>query len=160
LLSKDIDEGLSILRDVLTAPRFQEDRLRLLKDQALQSMRQRNDDSADIERRELDWLAYGTNFWATRLPTAGSIGAVTRLDLAAFHRAWFHPSNCVVAASGDFDRKEFIGRLEKLFASWPFRGRTPPPVPTNAVLAPPGVYIVDKEVNQGRVSLLLPGILR
>src|SRR5690606_10643919 len=39
LLSKDIDEGLSILRDVLTAPRFQEDRLRLLKDQALQSMR-------------------------------------------------------------------------------------------------------------------------
>src|SRR5690606_35224688 len=42
LLSKDIDEGLGILRDVLAAPRFQEDRLQLFKDQALQTMKQRN----------------------------------------------------------------------------------------------------------------------
>src|SRR5512138_3761164 len=46
LLSKDLDEGLAILREVLTAPRFQEDKLMLRKQQLLQGMKQRNDDSA------------------------------------------------------------------------------------------------------------------
>src|SRR5258707_1399126 len=47
-------EGLAILREVLTAPRFQEDKITLQKQQTLQAMKQRNDDSAHIEGRERD----------------------------------------------------------------------------------------------------------
>ncbi len=57
LLRKDLDEGLAILREVLTAPRFQEDKLTLRKQQLLQEMRQRNDDSGNIEGRERQLLA-------------------------------------------------------------------------------------------------------
>ncbi len=160
LLSKDLDEGLGILREVLTAPRFQEDKLRLHKDQFLQMLKQRNDDSADIEARERDWLVYGTNFWAARHPTAASVEGVTRDDLLRFHRRWVHPRNFVVSASGDFDRPAFLEKLEKLFADWPFPGETPPAIPAEPVLAPAGTYLADKDVNQGRVSLLLPGIRR
>ena len=53
-----------------------------------------------------------------------------------------------------------IAQLEKLFADWPFKGETPPPVPTNTTFAAPGVYLVNKDVNQGRVSMMLPGIMR
>ena len=49
LLSKDLDEGLGILRDVLYAPRFQDDKIALRKSQILQAMKQRNDDSSEIE---------------------------------------------------------------------------------------------------------------
>ncbi|HQP85005.1 MAG TPA: insulinase family protein, partial [Thermoanaerobaculia bacterium] len=35
LLAKDLDEGLAILREVLTAPRFQDDKLKLRRDQLL-----------------------------------------------------------------------------------------------------------------------------
>ena len=59
LLSKDLEEGLAILREVLTVPRFQRDRFDLYKTQQIQSMKQRNDDSRNIERRELVRLAYG-----------------------------------------------------------------------------------------------------
>ncbi|NDD39568.1 MAG: insulinase family protein, partial [Verrucomicrobia bacterium] len=52
LLSKDLDEGFAILREMLTAPRFQDDKLALRKQQSLQAMKQRNDDAADIEQRE------------------------------------------------------------------------------------------------------------
>src|SRR6478736_806492 len=48
LLSKDLDEGLTILREVLTKPRFQQDRIDLQKQQTLQGMKQRNDDSSSI----------------------------------------------------------------------------------------------------------------
>jgi predicted Zn-dependent peptidase len=160
LLSKDLDEGLAILREVLTSPRFQEDKLELRKQQLLQNMQQRNDDSSDIEDRERDFLAFGEQFWANRYPTEASLKAIDRESLEAFHRKWFHPSNFVVAASGDFDRSKMIEKLQSLFADWPFRGETAPPIPTNTSFASPGVYIVNKDVNQGRVSILLPGIMR
>jgi zinc protease len=160
LLSKDLDEGLAILREVLTDPRFQEDKFNLRKQQILQAMKRRNDDSADIESREREFLSYGENFWAARQTTEASLKSITRDDLLTFHRKWFAPSNFVVAVSGDFDRAAMLEKLNALFAQWPFRGESAPLIPTNAELAQPGAYLVNKEVNQGRVSILLPGVMR
>jgi zinc protease len=160
LLSKDLDEGLAILREVLTQPRFQADRFELHKQQMLQAMKQRNDHSASIESMEQSILAYGAHFWDNRYQTADSVAAVTREDLLEFHRRWFFPSNFTLAVSGDFDRAEMIQKLETLFANWPWAGTPPPPIPQNVEMAAPGVYLVNKEVNQGRVSLLLPGLMR
>ena len=160
LLSKDLEEGLSILREVLTTPRFQEDKLALRKQQMLQEMKQRNDDSSSIEEREAEFLAYGEDFWANRYPTKDSVDSITREDLQHFHQAWFQPENFVLAVSGDFDRAQMLAKLEKLFSDWPFKGQKPPPIPTNTHFAAPGAYLVDKDVNQGRVSMMLPGIMR
>ena len=160
LLSKDLKEGMAILREVLSAPRFQEERFALRKQQLLQEMKQRNDDSSSIEAREREFLAYGESFWNNRYPTEGSVKGLTREDLQGFHHKWFHPANFIVAASGDFERETMIAQLEALFADWPFRGEIPPPVPTYTEFAKPGAYLVDKDVNQGRVSILLPGVLR
>ena len=160
LLAKDLDEGLGLLREVLTTPRFQDDKMALRKQQLLQAMKQRNDESEAIEGREYGFLAHGEKFWANHYSTAASVAGITRADLEQFHQQWFHPDNFVVAVSGDFDRDEMVGKLEKLFADWPFAGAKPPSIPTDTVLASSGVYIVDKEVNQGRVDILLPGIKR
>jgi predicted Zn-dependent peptidase len=160
LLSKDLDEGLAILRECLTAPRFQEDKFALRKQQLLQAMKRRNDDSSDIEARERDFLSYGETFWRNRYSTEASLNSVALDDIRAFHQKWFHPANFIVAASGDFDRTSMIQKLDQLFANWPFTGDKAPPIPTNTVFARPGVYVVDKDVPQGRVSILLPGVLR
>jgi zinc protease len=160
LLSKDLDEGLAILRDCLTVPRFQEDKFTLRKQQLLQEMKRRNDDSSDIEARERDFLSYGEKFWRNRYSTETSLNSVTLDDIRAFHQKWFHPANFIIAASGDFDRAAMIQKLEQLFANWPFTGDKAPPIPTNTEFAKAGVYLVDKDVPQGRVSILLPGVLR
>ncbi|MCX7722564.1 MAG: insulinase family protein [Verrucomicrobiae bacterium] len=168
LLSKDLDEGLGILRDVLVAPRFQDSKIALRKQQMLQEMQQRNDDAAYIEAREHAFLAFGEAFWANRLPTKASVESITPGDIKLFHRTWFWPSNFVLAVSGDFDRTVMVAKLEKLFDAWPFAWmgdfhvtyQPPPPIPTNAAFAAPGVYLVHKQINQGRVSILLPGIMR
>lgn len=160
LLSKDLDEGLAILREVLTVPRFQDDKVALRKQQMLQAMQQRNDDSSDIEGREAGFLGYGENFWANRYSTAASVNALTRADLEQFHQKWFYPGNFVVAVSGDFDRDQMVQKLEKLFGDWPFKGDKPGPIPTNTTFAHAGAYLVDKDVNQGRVAMMLPGIMR
>lgn len=160
LLSKDVDEGLTILKEVLASPRFQQDKLDLAKQQTAQQMKERNDDSSSIEDREAAFLAFGEDFWAVRQPTIETIHPLTRDHLQAFHRRWFYPSNFIVAASGDFKREEMETKLNQLFSDWPFRGEPAPAIPTNAQYAEPGIYIVNKEVNQGRVSIMLPGITR
>jgi zinc protease len=160
LLSKDLDEGLAILREVLTEPRFQDDKITLRKQQMLQGMKERNDDSSSIEEREHDFLAFGEDFWANRYSTAASLDAISRADIEAFHKRCFFPSNFVIAVSGDFDRDTMVRKLETLFANWPFGGENLPSIPTNSTFAGPGVYIVDKDVNQGRVDMMLPGIQR
>jgi len=62
-----------------------------------------------------------------------------------------------------------IAKLEKLFAGGPENmemdhlqpGGTPPAIPTQFNFAKAGVYLVNKpEVDQGRVTLMLPGIRR
>lgn len=160
LLSKDLDEGISLLREVLALPRFQEDKIALRKQQMLQSMKERNDDSSEIESREHDFLAFGEDFWANRYDTAASVDSISLADIQSFHKRCFFPSNFVVAVSGDFDRDVMVQKLEMLFADWPFSGESVPTIPTNATFSSPGVYLVDKDVNQGRVAMMVPGITR
>ena len=158
LLSKDVDRGFEILRAVLAAPSFQEAKLALRKTQALQGLKQRNDDSRNIESRERNFLAYGEDFWFNRHTTAASLEGIRREDLLAFHHEWVHPRNFVVSISGDFDREAMLKRLDGVFAAWPHPGKKTPPVPQQREYGKSGVYIVDKDVNQGRVSIILPGI--
>jgi zinc protease len=169
LLSKDLDAGFSLLRDVLFAPKFQEDKLALRKSQLLQAMKQRNDDSPSIEGREAGFLSRGENFFENRYSTSNSIASITQRDLEEFHHQWFFPSNFVIGVSGDFNREEMTARLEKLFGgerriiamNKTIEQKIPPLIPTNFVFAAPGVYLVNKpEVDQGRVTMMLPGILR
>lgn len=160
LLSKDLAEGFAILREVLTEPRFQPSKLELHRDQTIAALKQRNDDSAEIEGREREFLSYGENFFVAKQETEASVKSITQEDLKAFHRKWYHPANFVLAVSGDFDKADMVKRLEEFCANWPFSGDTSPAIPTNLHMAEPGLYLVDKDVNQGRVSILLPGVLR
>ncbi len=160
LLSKDTDEGLSLLRQILTQPRFEEDRIQLVKSQMLQSMKQRNDDSRSIEARERGFLTRGEDFFTNEHTTEASINAITREDMVAFHKEWFHPGNFMIAVNGDFKKDEMKQKLEKLFSGWPIKGKTPPAIPTNISFADPGLYLVNKDVNQGRVNILMPGVQR
>lgn len=160
LLSKDLDEGLRILREVLTEPRFQESRLTLRKEQLLTELKTRNDDSQDIEARERSFLTFGEGFYTNHYSTKVSLDSIRREDIVAFHREWFDPRNMIVAASGDFSKAEMMPKLDTLFAGWPLQGKAAPAVPKPDHKMPAGLFIVDKDVNQGRVSVLLPGVLR
>ena len=159
-LADNLDESLRIFVEMLREPRFQEDRLTLAKEQLLQEMKKRNDDSADIEHREFNVLIYGERHFTNRFPTAASVASITRDDLVAFHRKWFHPANMVAAVAGAFDRAEIARKLDAAFAGWPGAKPVVPPVPAEITTAAPGLYRIEKDVPQGRVSIGLPTVKR
>lgn len=159
-LTDNLDESLRLFVEMLREPRFQEDRLTLAKEQALQEMKKRNDDSANIERREWSVLLHGERQLLNRFTTEASIKALTRDDLLAFHRRYFHPANMIAAVSSSLPRAEMIRRLEAAFAGWPGTKPAVSAVPPGANPAAPGLYRIQKDVNQGRVSIGLPGVMR
>ena len=159
-LADNLDESLRIFVDMLREPRFQEDRLALAKEQALQEMKKRNDDSADIEAREWNVLLYGEDHFTNRFSTEGSVNGITRGDLVGFHRQYVHPANMIAAVSGAFSRAEMLRKLETAFAAWPGPRPQVAPIPGTIHPAPRGLYRIQKDVNQGRVSMGLPTVKR
>lgn len=161
VLSKDIDEGLALLVDMLRHPRFDEERLRKAKERALQNIKRRNDATRTIEAIEWGFLMDGADHYSNRYRSSESIKAITRDDLVAFHRKYYHPGNMMVSVAGDFDRQEMLKKIEKAFGDWPV-GEPAPKTFAAPVHEPvPGVYMVDKqEVNQGRVSIGHKSIMR
>ena len=159
-LADNLDESLRLFVEMLREPRFQEDRLALAKQQALQQMKKRNDDSADIEGREWGVLVYGEDHFTNRFTTEASVSSITRDDMVAFHRRYFHPANMIAAVSGSFTRSDMLRRLEKAFVGWPGPRPQVPKVPETIAPAAPGLYQIQKDVNQGRVSIGLPTVKR
>lgn len=156
-LSNVVPECLDLLFAMMQRPRFQQDRLAIATGNLLEGMKQRNDDAGNILEREWGWLLYGSEHFNTRLSTAGTIGAIDRDDLAAFHRRWWHPRNMVVAVAGAVDTEQILAQLEQRFAAWPAAEaaaeQTPWPPPAPAHTPRPGLYHVEKDIPQGRVAI-------
>jgi zinc protease len=154
VLSKDLEAAMRLFMDVLTKPRFQEDRFEKAKENRLQEMRQRNDDAADIEGREWQRLIYGDDYWMNRFSTKASVDALTATDCKDFVTSLVRSGNIVVAVAGDFDPAEMETLLNSTIGTLEPLEEPLPPVPQPDHTPEPGVYVVKKaDVNQGRVSI-------
>ena len=155
VLAKDLDRGLAILVDVLKHPAFRPEKLEVLKAQALDGLKARNDSTASIEAREANLLFYG-DYPLNRLATKASVESITREDLASFHKTWFHPSRFLVAAAGKFKKEELVAKLEAAFKDWGPPGDAALKAPPATYAATPGIRCFHKDgknINQGRVTM-------
>jgi len=161
-LSKDMDEGLEILRKIIRTPVFDQEALDRYRADLLSEMEQRNADTREIETREWQFLMYGDHPCTTPYrQTEASINSITREDLIAFHEKYFFPGNFIIAVSGDFDTDELLAKLDDTFAGWPDRDLDLPPIPEVIPDPEPGVYMIEKEdVNQSRIRLGHIGVKR
>ncbi len=160
-LTKDLEVCLDLFFDMLRNPGFDEGRLALAKSQSIQGMERRNDATRSIEGREFGRLMRGTSHFSTTQRTRASVEAITRDDLIAFHRRYFHPGNFIFTVSGDVDTTAILAELERRLDGWEVGSESVPPVPAPDFTPEPGLYLVDKpDVNQGRVALGHLGITR
>ncbi len=152
LLAEDVDAGLAILDDVLRRPRFDADRLELLRKQSLESIRRRDDNPGSVAGRALNKAIYADHPFG-RAATAASVSAISRDDLLAFHQRHFVPDNLWLAISGDFDREEMLNKLKTLFGDWQPVGYRPQPLPNLRESFKPAVWIAEKDIPQTTIRL-------
>ena len=154
VMSKDLDKAMSLFMDLLTRPRFQDDRFAKAKDDLLQAMKRRNDDTAGIERREWDRLIYGENYWMNQLATLATLNGQSVADAKNFVSRLIRSDNLVLAVSGDITRADAKKLLDATIGTLPKLDAALPEIPQPTEVPEPGVYVVNKpEVNQGRVHM-------
>ncbi len=151
-LKQNFDASLALLMDMLRNPRFDAEQLMLRKQEALESMKQRNDDAESILDREWSMLLYGEDHFESAEPTADSIANISPDGMRAFAQRILHPGNVVIAVSGDFEVDAMLAKLESALAGWP-AGETvnDPPAPTASFT--PGLYHIQKDIPQGKVFI-------
>ncbi len=152
LLQEDVDAGLAILDDVLRRPRFDAERLELLRKQTLEGIRRRDDDPDSVAGRALDRAIYADHPLG-REATTETVSAIGREDLIGFHRQQFAPDNLWLAISGDFDRQAMLERVTAMFAGWRPAGYRPLPLPELPQSLPPAVWLGEKDIPQTTIRL-------
>jgi predicted Zn-dependent peptidase len=151
-LTKNLDQTLQIFAQVLTAPAFREDKVELARKQTIESLRRQNDDPKGLADRELTKAIYrGTPLG--RVPTFATVKAITRADMVNFHKKYYLPNNVIMSVAGDFNVKEMVAALGRLFAGWK-RG----PIDFPAIKEPgtglqPEVLHLQKDVNQSVIRM-------
>jgi predicted Zn-dependent peptidase len=158
-LSENFGEVFPLFGQVIQAPGFREDKLTLAKDQTKSGISRRNDEPQSIAFREFSRILLGKDNPYARIEEYATIDAITRDDLAAFHKAFFMPENGILALWGDLDAKAVKKSVKEVFGSWNKGAAKPPAYPAVPDVGEPGVYFSDKsDLNQGYIVLGHRGI--
>jgi zinc protease len=152
VLSKDLDEGLAIFFDVLMNPAFGEEPLKLSKARFVEQLRQANDQPNGVLSREYERLLYGDNA-LTWQATRATYDGVTAADLKAFHAKYFSPGNIILAVAGDFSKADLKAKINKIVAGWEGKPVTFPTLPKSFPAPEPGLYFIQKAINQGYINI-------
>jgi zinc protease len=150
---------LDVLADMLVSSTFPATSLERLRAQRLVALNQAKAQSGAIANRVFPRVLYGDVHPYGQSTTEGSIAAITREDVIAFHRTYFKPGRAVVTIVGDVTPATIRPIVEKGLAQWTAGGEIPPfsypPVPA---LRPTTIYLVDKPAAaQSTFSIGLPG---
>jgi len=154
VLKDDVDKGLAILADVLMNPAFREDKIELAKIQHRSSIARRNDNMRSIANREYVKVVYGPESVYARHTEYATIDNITRDDLVAFHKRFYHPNNVMLAVWGDFDTKQMVAKIGEVFKGWEKAGVEVPKVPQVQYEFRSTVNLVRKDdINQSAIFL-------
>ncbi|WP_309083865.1 pitrilysin family protein [Chelativorans sp.] len=129
VLAGETEEPLELLSLALSAPRFEADEFARERSRTLSRLRAEKNDPDSRGARELASVLYGDHPLG-RLATEETVSALTRDDLAAFHRRMFARSNLVVGVVGAIDPETLKRVLDEVFGGLPEKAdlaEIPPP---------------------------------
>lgn len=158
-LTENREESLSLLRSVLTEPRFDPDAIERLRGQMLSSLQSDMKDPEALASKAVDELLYAGHPYANPLDgTIETISALTRDDLIAAHQRVMTRDGIYVSAVGDITVAELSGLLDALLADLP---ESNPALPDRVEpVLPGGVKVIDYETPQTVVRFAQPGLRR
>jgi len=122
-LNENRDEAVSLLREALVNPRFDDEAVERVRGQVLSIIRSDAKDPNTIANRTFDAMIYGDHPYASsRDGTLESVSALTRDDMTAAHRAVLARDRIYVGASGDISAEDLGALLDDLLGDLPATG--------------------------------------
>lgn len=120
VLTPELETGIALWSDMLLRPAFAAEEVERERGRQLAAIRQEEDHPSYIAFRELRRAAYGTHPFALgRNGVPESVAALTRAQVADFHRARLAAGNTVLSVFGDVSFEETVARIGEAFAAMP-----------------------------------------
>lgn len=111
-LDTDLPVAVDVLTDLVRRPRLAQGDLDLERNVVLEEINGVADTPDDLVfELHADRVWQDHPYGRSILGTRASVQALQAADLQTFHRASYHPANCVVAAAGSVDAGQLIDRL-------------------------------------------------
>jgi zinc protease len=126
-LAGDLPTLLDVLADALMDPVFPADQVEKARDDLLIQVRMAEDSTASLAAHAVNRLLYPEShpFHYPSFGTAGTLRAITRDDLVAFHARHFGPRTTILVLVGDVTPEETVPRVEEALGG--FRPLAAPP---------------------------------
>jgi zinc protease len=159
-LSAERDEAFRLLGLALTEPRFDAEAIERVRRIFLAFLKDAETEPDEIASRA--WFAGAYPEHAYGRPEEGweaSVKAITREDLAAFHRGRLAKDNLLIGVVGDIDPVELGRLIDIAFAGLPEKADRPAiPEQTPQTQAKP--LVIDRDLKQSVILFGGPGLKR
>jgi zinc protease len=144
VLRRDLGTCLELLPELITQPAFPEPELARVRDQTIGKLRNRLDDASALASQHVQNLLWGDDHVRGWVTSEGTVAAIQRADVVAWHRSWYLPNNAMLVVAGDVSPRRIRADLERAFAPWR-RGAVPPtPSYKEPALSGSLIRLVDK----------------
>jgi zinc protease len=127
-LAEDVPMLLGLLTETLTRPAFPSEQVERLRTQLLTGLAIRAQDTGDMASLTFDQIVFANHPYGR--PEDGwpeTIGAITRDEMAEYHRRHFGPKGMVVAVVGALEPAAAVEAVEKAVGHWSNRGQPEEP---------------------------------
>ncbi|MHC4923124.1 MAG: M16 family metallopeptidase [Planctomycetota bacterium] len=132
-LSKDSDEVLDLVADVVRRPTFPDAEINKVRAALLSEIAAEEDNPSTVGRKAFLQTIYGDHPWS-RLARGDitSIATISKEDLQSHHDTWYVPSRAILGVAGDFDADAMEKAIRERFGDWSGESPTDPdhPEPT------------------------------
>ena len=144
-LARNYDQVLSLAKEILTEPRWDESEFAMAKTRLLNSIKRQKANPATLARNEFNELIYGKDhILATdRMGTEVSVASITLDDLKAYYAKAFSPSVASFLIAGNTTKDKVIASLKSLADSWKAKEVVFPTYPLPAPLQQSKIFLVD-----------------
>ncbi len=160
VLSEDLKEGLSLLFDMVLRPGLDEKRLSVARGKIEEGLRRENDDPGTVAARRFRAMVYGKDSPWARRPTKRSLSKIGVADIRGFLDRYMRTGNMIIAASGDFDKKEFISMIREMTEGAPAGEAELPGVEEVELAFEPEEETVARQLTQSFIRMGHLGIRR
>ncbi len=117
--SKDEATMMTILRDMVINPRFDDEEFANYKKRYSLKLEQEKESPKAVINTWFNRLMFGESGYGSVVQgDLASVASMTNDDIKAFHKTWYRPDNAAVIVVGDFDSNKMLIRLKALFSSW------------------------------------------
>jgi len=142
-LNKYTDHLLELMSDAARNPVFSEEQLNKARRLTLSSLEAQKQQPGALLSKMVAKAVYGEHPYG-KVPTPESVSAITREDLAGFHKRYFRPNNATLAVVGDISLEQVLPLIEQAFGSWERAD-----IPVESVASPAEftgrtIYLVDR----------------